>query len=113
MYTNTLAFAYALEAPSLKNRLRTLAATVLFATGAIVGWPFALAVSVPFILEELFVHGLDYVPAENKLSWFGQRLGRLISAGTVAALLFVCSNDITQCSQQSIKHCHTVSCHRH
>jgi alpha-1,2-mannosyltransferase len=89
MYTNTLAFAYTLQAPSLKNGHRTLAATLLFATGAIVGWPFALAVSIPFVLEELFVHGLDHVPAEAKFSWFIKRFGRLVGAGMVAALLFV------------------------
>ena len=89
MYTNTAAFAYTLQVPSLKNKRRTLAATLLFAPGAIVGWPFALAVSIPFVLEELFVHGLDHVPAEKKLSWFGRRLGRLIVCGMTAALLFV------------------------
>lgn len=89
MYTNTLAFAYTLQAPSLKNGRRTLVATVLFATGAIVGWPFALAVSIPFILEELFVYGLDNVRADKRTMWFGKRLRRLISAGMVAALLFV------------------------
>ncbi|KAL1757275.1 glycosyltransferase family 22 protein [Schizophyllum commune] len=59
MHACTLAFAYAMEPCSIKNNRRTLAATVLFATAAIVGWPFSLALAIPFVYEELFVVGSD------------------------------------------------------
>lgn len=89
MYTNTLAFAWSLEPTNSTNFRRTLLTTLAFATGGIVGWPFALAAAIPFVLEELVLHGTDVVPAEQQISWLLARLGRLITSGAVAALLFV------------------------
>lgn len=91
MYTTMLAFSYALDPPSNQKSLRTLAATVIFASGGIVGWPFALALSIPFILEEIFVYGGDRVPPELRISWTLGRIKRLIGAGVVASLIFVSS----------------------
>ncbi|KAI0718861.1 glycosyltransferase family 22 protein [Cerioporus squamosus] len=73
MYANTLAMAYAM-APSSGNMRRTLFATLAFATGAVVGWPFALAVAIPFVFEELFLTGTDK---------------RMVTCGGVAALLLL------------------------
>jgi len=73
----------------MKNSRRTLAATLLFATGAIVGWPFALALAIPFVVEELFVPGLDQVASGARLPWIVGRWKRLFSAGAAASLLFV------------------------
>jgi len=64
-------------------------ATLSFATGGIVGWPFALALAFPFVLEELFVYGADRVPPVTRLSWLLKRWKRLLGAGMVASLLFV------------------------
>ncbi|KAL0951587.1 hypothetical protein HGRIS_008268 [Hohenbuehelia grisea] len=89
MHTTMLAFSYALDPPSNQKSLRTLAATVIFASGGIVGWPFALALSIPFILEEIFVYGGDRVPPELRISWTIGRVKRLIGAGVVASLLFI------------------------
>ncbi|KAJ7070724.1 glycosyltransferase family 22 protein [Mycena amicta] len=89
MYTTTFAFSYALEPSSAQNSRRTLAATLLFATGAIVGWPFALALSVPFVLEELFVFSADRVAPEIRFSWMASRWKRLFSAGLTASVIFV------------------------
>ncbi|KAI5122384.1 hypothetical protein M0805_004141 [Coniferiporia weirii] len=89
MFANTLAFAYTLDAPSLSNTRRTLFATVLFATGAIVGWPFSLAVAIPFVFEELFIRGADRVVQKKQLAWFYARVVRLLAAGACAALLFI------------------------
>lgn len=91
MYANTLAFAWSLEPTNSKNFRRTLLTTLAFATGAIVGWPFSLAVAIPFVLEELVLNGTDVVPAEQYVSWLLSRFGRLLTAGAVAALLFVSS----------------------
>ncbi|RPD65012.1 glycosyltransferase family 22 protein [Lentinus tigrinus ALCF2SS1-6] len=89
MYANTLAMAYAMEPPSSGNMRRTLFATLAFATGALVGWPFALAVAIPFVLEELFLTGTDKATAESRPSWFVGRLKRMLTCGGVAALLLV------------------------
>lgn len=91
MCTTALAYAYAFEPSSSSNNHRTLAATLLFATGAIVGWPFALALAIPFVFEELFVYGADIVTSQNRPSWMFRRFRRLFSAGFAAALIFVCA----------------------
>ncbi|OCH96425.1 glycosyltransferase family 22 protein [Obba rivulosa] len=89
MYANTLAFSYALEPASNRNLRRSLFATLAFATGAIVGWPFSLAVALPFVFEELFLYGADRVPAETKQSWMLARWRRFLTCTAVAALLVI------------------------
>lgn len=89
MYMNSLAFAYALEAPSASSQRRTLMSTVLFAVGAIVGWPFSLAIAIPFVLEELFIRGADIIAPGEWYSWWFSRIKRLITSGQIAALFFV------------------------
>jgi alpha-1,2-mannosyltransferase len=89
MYANTLAFAYAVEPANSGKSRRTLAATIAFAAGAIIGWPFALVVAAPFVFEELFMRGLDHVPADAYAGWMFKRWQRLVTAGATAALIFV------------------------
>ncbi|CAL1694092.1 unnamed protein product [Somion occarium] len=89
MYANTIAFSWSIEPTNNRNFRRTLLSTLAFATGAVVGWPFALAVAIPFILEELVLRGTDIVPSEKRVSWLLARYGRLATCGAVAALLFV------------------------
>lgn len=89
MYMNMFAFSYALDPPSLKNSQRTIMATLYFVTGAIVGWPFALALAIPFGLEELFIYGADRVPPEIRRFWLLKRWKRLFSAGMAVALVSV------------------------
>lgn len=89
MYTTTLAFARALEPSSMQNKRRTLLVTLLFATGAVVGWPFSLALALPFIFEELFVCGGDEVVQANYGNWIVARWKRLLLAGLVALFIFV------------------------
>jgi alpha-1,2-mannosyltransferase len=89
MYTTSLALSYAFVPTSSKDAHRTLAATLLFAVGGIVGWPFALALAIPFIFEELFVYGADIVTPEARASWFTNRVTRLIGSGVVALLIFI------------------------
>jgi len=73
----------------MKNKQRTLFATMLFATGAIVGWPFALALSLPFVFEELFIFSGDQVEPSARTLWMISRWKRLFTAGLVSALIFV------------------------
>ncbi len=89
MYCTTLAYSYAIAPSSSSDTRRTLMATLSFAIGAIVGWPFALALAIPFVIEELFVYGADRVPTDTQLSWFIGRWKRLISAGLVSLLVLV------------------------
>ena len=62
---------------------------MLFATGAIVGWPFALALSLPFVFEELFIFGGDQVEPSARISWMVSRWKRLFTAGLASLLIFV------------------------
>ena len=56
---------------------------------AYLGWPFALALALPFVFEELFIYGADLVAPEVKLSWMFRRWTRLFMAGLAALLIFV------------------------
>ena len=89
MYANTLAFSYALQAPQEKRSRRTMIATLAFAAGAIVGWPFSLAVAVPFVLEEMFLAGADKVTEATFGTWLADRWYRMLSCVCIAPLLFV------------------------
>lgn len=89
MYATTLAFTYALEPASIKNNRRTFQVTLLFAAGAIIGWPFGLALSLPFVFEELFLSGADVVTPANHYQWIVARWKHLFSAGVISLLIFV------------------------
>jgi len=87
MYTTMLALSHAFIPPSNQDSQRTLAAVVYFALGAVLGWPFALAIAIPFVFEELFVFGADQVPAREKTHWQANRWKRLFLCGAVAGLI--------------------------
>ncbi|PCH34041.1 glycosyltransferase family 22 protein [Wolfiporia cocos MD-104 SS10] len=89
MYANALAFSFVIEPTTSRNLRRTLFATLAFATGAIVGWPFSIAVAIPFVFEELFMYSNDKVNPENKTSWMVERWTRMIMCAAIAALLFI------------------------
>ena len=89
MYANMVAFGFALEPTSNFNMRRTLYATLAFAAGAIFGWPFAAAVAIPFIFEELYLFSKDTVAPKAQTSWRIARWKRLATCGFVAALLLV------------------------
>ena len=76
---------YAFTLKSLQNNHRTLAATLVFASGGIVGWHFALALALPFV----FIYGADLVTPEAKMSWMVQRWMRLFMTGFAALLISV------------------------
>ncbi|KAI0688138.1 glycosyltransferase family 22 protein [Cytidiella melzeri] len=87
MYFNCIGFAYFIEPTTSTNMRRTLLATMAFATGALIGWPFSIAVALPFVFEELFLYAKDNVAPMNQTSWRIQRWSRLLQCGLVAALL--------------------------
>ena len=86
MYTTMLALSHAFT-PSNEHGQRTLSAVLYFALGAALGWPFALALAIPFVFEELFVFGTDEVSAKDKIEWQLTRGIRLLFCGAVAALI--------------------------
>ncbi|KAG9045145.1 mannosyltransferase, partial [Serendipita sp. 407] len=92
MYCNMLAFSFAL-APAKSKRphatdSRTLFATVLFGAGAIIGWPFSIVVSFPFVFEELFVFSGDKIMSGAVGRWFSERWIRMLGCVFLASLLF-------------------------
>ena len=89
MYTTMFALSHAFVPPSNKDGQRTLSAVVLFTVGAVLGWPFALALAIPFVFEELFVFGDDTVSAKDRFNWQLNRGIRLALCGAVAALILV------------------------
>ncbi|KAF5323404.1 hypothetical protein D9611_005628 [Ephemerocybe angulata] len=89
MYAVTLASSFAMRPSNRVGSRRTLAATLLFATGAIVGWPFAIVLSLPFVFEELFIFSGDTVIPSEKKSWMTARWKRMTLAVFAAALIFV------------------------
>jgi alpha-1,2-mannosyltransferase len=89
MYTTTLAYSFALAPSRIADSQRTYAATLLFAVGALLGWPFAIVLAIPFVIEELFVLGGDRVIKRDRMTWFAARWKRLFSAGALSALVLV------------------------
>ncbi|ORX99359.1 hypothetical protein K493DRAFT_279646 [Basidiobolus meristosporus CBS 931.73] len=87
MYTTMLAFAYALQSPSVSSGSRTYKAVFWFALGAILGWPFSGAVGIPFVIEELFVKGSEIT--KKKDHWRSRRIYRLVTAGVVGLSLLL------------------------
>ncbi|KAI0682378.1 glycosyltransferase family 22 protein [Cytidiella melzeri] len=89
MYFNHIGFTYFIEPTTSTNIRQALLATMAFATGAFIGWPFSIAVALPFVFEELFLYSKDNVAPMNQTSWRIQRLLRLLQCVFVAALLLV------------------------
>lgn len=113
MYTTMLAFSYAVYPVSMtSSRLpwtfpsasrRTLLATLLFATGAVFGWPFSILLAVPFVFEELLLRGADIIASPQTAADLQlQRLWRLVGAGLTAALLLVREPILSACERALI-----------
>ena len=89
MYTTSLAMAYAFPRASIKNATRSFSATLIFAFGALGGWPYALVIALPYVFEELFLYGADAVPETEVRKWILRRWSRWILAVLVASLLAI------------------------
>lgn len=89
MHATMLAYSFYLEPTSAGSNRRVYLATFFFAAGALFAWPFALLLSVPFVLEELFVGGKDVVLPNEVVSWRTKRVTRLVGAALVAGLVAV------------------------
>ncbi|PVF98644.1 hypothetical protein CPB86DRAFT_814669 [Serendipita vermifera] len=93
MYFNMLAFSFAVQLAKSRRPnptdSRTLFATVLFGAGAIIGWPFSILVSFPFVFEELFVYSGDRVADNAVGKWLTERWIRIIGSVVLASFLFM------------------------
>jgi len=89
MYFNMLAMSFALRTSTKRADDRVLFATVCFAIGAIVGWPFSIVISFPFVFEELFVLSGDKVSPALMGKWIGARWIRMLGCVTLAGFLLV------------------------
>ncbi|CAO1624326.1 unnamed protein product [Parajaminaea phylloscopi] len=99
-YSTTLAMSFALE-PARTTSMpasalmwaatsnRTLKAVAAFALGGLLGWPFALVLALPFVLEELCVPSGDSVPAAKIGTLVRHRVSGLVRAGLISALIAV------------------------
>lgn len=68
---------------------RILGAVASFAAGAIVGWPFAIVLSAPFVIEQLFFRGDDIVPPKSASNWLVSRWSTFIGAALVSSIIAV------------------------
>ncbi|KEI38671.1 glycosyltransferase family 22 protein [Mixia osmundae IAM 14324] len=88
MYASMLAYSFAMS-PVSSSFQRTVLATVCFAAGAIVGWPFSIVLAVPFVFEELVLSGAQTVKPGQAAIWARDRFARLFAAGLVASLVLL------------------------
>lgn len=64
----------------------------MFGLGAIVGWPFSILASFPFVFEELFVYSGDKVADTTAGQWLAERWIRMLGAVVLTSFLFVCAH---------------------
>ena len=111
MYCNMLAFSFAIKPAKSKSPnpsdSRTLFATVIFGAGAIVGWPFSILASFPFVFEELFVRSGDKVADSAVGKWIADRWIRIVGSVVLTSFLFVGTSALTRSFSKST----TDSCH--
>lgn len=89
MYANMLAASFWFHPATSTNAgvKRAFLATVCVAVGAIIGWPFAAALGIPFVIEYALLPAGEIVPPgdNQKLLWGQKRLSTLVGAIVVAA----------------------------
>lgn len=102
MHATTLAFSaslYPARLPSTDSSVlsdpsqrpfrseRLIVATLSFAAGAILGWPFAIILALPFVLEQLFLRGDDVIANGKYSHWTVARWSTAIGAAVLSAIL--------------------------
>jgi len=68
---------------------RAYKATIIFALGAIVGWPFSAALAIPFVLEQLFTTGGEIAVGQDKQSLMIKRWDTMMRAIAIGASISV------------------------
>ncbi|SPO30486.1 related to ALG9 - mannosyltransferase [Ustilago trichophora] len=102
MHATTLAFSaslYPARLPSTDSSVlsdpsqrpfrseRLIVATLSFAAGAILGWPFAIILALPFVLEQLFLRGDDVIANGKYSHWTVARWSTAIGAAVLSVIL--------------------------
>lgn len=99
-YTTTIALSFSIDPPAtltfplapdlpLSSSGRTLRATAAFALGALLGWPFALVLAIPFVLEEMSVAGANTISWARCRSLVQARAIALFRAGLYSSLIAI------------------------
>lgn len=91
MYTTMLGFSYGwhLATSTDTGTSRAYKATLCFAVGAIVGWPFSAALGVPFVLEQLFTTGGEVAVGQEKQGLMAKRWDTMLRAIALGASIAV------------------------
>lgn len=91
MYTTMLASAWSFypATSTATGRSRALKATLCFAIGAIVGWPFSAVLAVPFVLEQLFLTGGEVAVGDARAALTSKRLTTMIRNVVIGASVAV------------------------
>ncbi|KAJ9475847.1 Alpha-1,2-mannosyltransferase ALG9 [Pseudozyma hubeiensis] len=66
---------------------RLLLSVLSFAAGAIVGWPFAIVLALPFVVEQLLLRGDDVVANGKYANWVTSRWSTAIGAAMLSAAI--------------------------
>jgi hypothetical protein len=92
MYTTLLANSYWFHpaTSTATGTSRAYKATLLFAVGAIVGWPFSAALAIPFVLEQLFTTGGEIAVGQDKQNLMAKRWDTMLRAIALGASISVC-----------------------
>ncbi|KAI8361137.1 Alg9-like mannosyltransferase family-domain-containing protein [Mortierella sp. GBAus27b] len=90
MYTTMLFFSQMLQPPHQKSGKRTFWGIFWVGLGALLGWPFAAAVGIPFALEELLIHSSTHSRKKTVRfrDWRRARFLRLMTT-SILALIFI------------------------
>ncbi len=83
MYFVTLAFSISLQPPS---RHKTQLTILCFTIATILGWPFAGALAIPFVIEEIFLSGSG-IAALRQWSLARKPLANIFTAGVQALVI--------------------------
>lgn len=66
---------------------RLLLSALSFAAGAIIGWPYAIILALPFVLEQLLLRGDDIVANGKYSNWVVSRWSTAIGAAVFAGII--------------------------
>lgn len=89
MYFIMLATSFSIRPATSRTSDRTLFATFLFSIAGIVGWPFSMLASFPFVFEELFILSGDKVHSSAIGKWIANRWIRMTGSVVLSSFIFV------------------------
>lgn len=100
MHLSTLALSHAMQPVSVKSSSRTFKVVTCFGISTLLGWPFAAALAIPFLFEELCLVGADVLP-DTIVTRFKWRFTRLFKLSLWPAVILV-SVSLTNIPSQTV-----------